>query len=323
VACDARGWTASRPSLPRAPVAHVLCLLTLGACIESPPGWQLESAPTPRVFAPGVISSAEHDYDITFGPDGREAYFTRRSRRGPPRIFVTHYAEGAWTPPTPSTFSTDRDEGPSLTADGRLLVFSSRRPLPGHVEPNDNLWIVERTEGGWGAPHPIAGSVNQPAQDVGRYTIGAELGPTLLADGSLLYSTRSDPAWGSDLYVASPDGDGGFSEPRPLRLNSYGEESNPVVSPDGRLLVLQAYRAADGYGQQDLYVAERKEYGWGEPVLLPEPINSEANEGWPGFSPDGRHFFFATDRGSSSGLYDIWWVDTAALQTAIGISSRK
>lgn len=291
-----------------------LCGLAISACGEAPAEWQLDSVPEPTVFAPGVISSGERDYDITFTPDGREAYFTRRSRRGPPSILVSRFAEGRWDSPEPAAFSTDRDEGPYLTPDGRALFFSSRRPLSGQVEPNENLWVVEHTEAGWGEPHPIEGTVNEPAVDLGRYTLGTELGPTLVADGSLLYWTRSDLAWGSDIYVASPDGSGGFIDPRPLRINTHGDESNPVLSPDGRFLIFQAYRDADGYGEQDLYVSERTEYGWKDPVLLPEPINSTSNDGWPSFSPDGRHFFFASDRGAASGFYDVWWVDTEALR---------
>ena len=48
-------------------------------------------------------------------------------------------------------------------------------------------------------------------------------------------------------------------------------------------------------------------------MLLPEPVNSPYNDGWPAFSPDGRHFFFATDRDTRSGWYDIWWVDVEVL----------
>ena len=146
-----------------------------------------------------------------------------------------------------------------------------------------------------------------------RYTLGTELGPALLDDGGLLYWTRVDPEWGGDLYVAHPDGDGGYGEPRPLRVNSYGDEMNPVVAPGGRYIVFQAYRDASGHGEQDLYVVERTEYGWDEPRLLPEPINSARNDGWPAFSPDGRHFFFASDRGRPDGFYDIWWVDSESL----------
>lgn len=272
------------------------------------------SVPEPEVFAPGVISTDQRDYDVTFTPDGREAYFTRRSRRGPPRIYATRWSDGAWTEPQPAPFSTDRDEGPSISADGSTLVFSSRRPLDGHSDPGENIWLVHRTEERWSDPEPLAGPVNQPLVELDRYALGTEMGPTLLRDGSLLYWTRADPEWGSDLYVSLADSDGGFEEPRPLRINSFGEESNPVLSPDGRYLIFQAYRDGNAFGGEDLYVSERTEYGWRDPVLLPEPINSEDNDGWPSFSPDGRHFFFASDRDSVSGSYDVYWVDVASLR---------
>ena len=98
-----------------------------------------------------------------------------------------------------------------------------------------------------------------------------------------------------------------------LRINSPGDETNPVISPDGAYLVFQAYRDADGFGDQDLYVSRRTEYGWTDPELLPEPINSPRNEAYPSFSPDGRFFFFASDRDRRGAYYDIYYVDFEAL----------
>jgi Tol biopolymer transport system component len=272
-----------------------------------------ESVPEPTVFAPGVVSGPLRDYDITFTPDGLEAYFTRRSRRGGPAILVTTYVDGRWSDPAPVPFASERDEAPFVSDDGTRLFFSSRRPMEGHTEPSDNLWVAPRVGELWGEPVPVPGPVNQPRAEAGRYTLGTELGPALFPDGSLLYWTRLDPEWGGDLYVALPDEEGGFNEPRPLRINSYGDEMNPVVAPGGRYIVFQAYRDADAHGEQDLYYVERTEYGWTDPVLLPEPLNSSASDGWPAFSPDGRHFFFASDRGRDPGFYDIWWVNAEAL----------
>src|SRR5690349_23742686 len=59
-------------------------------------------------------------------------------------------------------------------------------------------------------------------------------------------------------------------------------------SPDGSFLVFQAFRDLDAIGEQDLYVSERTSYGWGTPRLLPEPINSDASDGYPSFSPEDR-----------------------------------
>jgi Tol biopolymer transport system component len=269
--------------------------------------------PEPTVFAPGIVSGELRDYGITFSPDGAEAYFTRRSRRGPPQIFVTEWLAGSWTEPRTASFSSERDEAPFITRDGSSLLFSSRRPLVGQPEPSDNIWVTHRRTSGWSVPEPVKGPVNRPRTEVGRYTLGTESGPALLEDGSLLFSTRLDPEWGSDIYVAPPDRSGGFGEPVPLRLNSYGDEMNPVLAPGGRYIIFQAYRDADAFGEQDLYAIERTDFGWREPRLLPKPVNSSSSDGWPSFSPDGRFFFFASDRGRRPGFYDVYWVDSTVL----------
>ena len=78
------------------PAAVAFCFL-VAACAEPAAEW-LETAPMePTLFAPGVISTEEREYGITFTPDGREAYFTRRSRRGPSRIMVTRWEVGRWS----------------------------------------------------------------------------------------------------------------------------------------------------------------------------------------------------------------------------------
>lgn len=303
-----------RGALSRGALAGLcLTVVTISGCDGSDVVWSGDAVPEPTVFGDGVISTDAREYGIAFTPDGREAYFTRRDRRGPPSIFVARFVEGAWTEPEPAPFSTDRDEAPFITADGSRLLFSSRRPAQGSWDRSENIWVMERETSGWGEPLPLSGTVNQPRSEIDDYAIGTELGPIVMPDGLLLYWTRVDAEWGSDLYVAEPDETGAYMNPRPLRINSYGDESNPAMSPDGRYLVFQGYRDAEGFGEQDLYVSERSEYGWSDPRLLPEPINSERSDGYPSFSPDGRYFFFASDRNARGGYYDIYYVDYAAL----------
>jgi len=283
-------------------------------CEATPPAeWLTESVPRPEVFAPNVVSTRMREYGITFSPDGREAYFTRRGRRGPPQIVVTRFEEGAWTDASPIPFAAEYDESPSLSHDGETMLFASRRLMPGSGDRSDNLWVVHRNGGEWGAPLPVPGRVNQPRSEVDGFTMGTELGPTLLADSSLLYWSRLDPDWGADMVRAEVQSDGRYGPPVPLRINSTGDETNAVLTPDEGFIVFQAYRDASAPGGQDLYVSRRNEYGWDAPVLLPEPFNSPANDGYPSFSPDGRFFFFATDRDDQSGYYDIWYVEAAAL----------
>jgi len=304
-------WSRIRPALIVAPLALASC---------APPGDPFGGEPVhePVLFAPGAISTPyEDERGITFTPDGRTAYFTRGGggRGAPPqRIHVSRFDRGAWTEAEVAPFSEAGDEAPFVTPDGSQLLFSSRRAIRGWgpVRPNGNLWVVTRDGDGWSEPTPLRGEVNKPRVDEGR---GApqrsESGPVLLESGALLYWTDEDEEWGADLYVADSR-DGMFVDARPLRINTSGSESHPALSPDGRYLFFQAFRELDAVGEQDLYVAERTWYGWGTPRPLPEPINSPENDGYPSFSPDGRHFLFASDRGPG-GDWSIYYVEISAL----------
>jgi len=293
-----------------------------GACDAPPAPFGSTPVPVPVLFAPELATPGTSVYGITFTPDGTEAYFARQGggRRGRPQIYVARFVDGRWSRPEPAPFSTGWEESPLLTPDGRRLLFSSRRDVPGwgDVPGSNNLWIVERTEtGAWGSPRPLAGDVNQPRADEDDAPPEGEGGPALLPSGELLYWTTASNEWGADLYVAEEE-DGRFVDPRPLRLNSTGAETNPAVSPDGRVLVFQAFRDVDAVGEQDLYVAQRTEFGWSAPRLLPEPINSPASDGYPSFSPDGRLFFFASDRRQPGGGWAIYYVGSSALGIAAG-----
>jgi len=305
---------------------HTLLLAALALAACEPPGdpFGTASVVEPRLFAPGAISTPyEDEAGITFSPDGREAYFARGGGgRGspPPQIHVSRFDGTAWAEAEVAQFSDAWDETPFLTADGSRLLFSSRRDMPrwGPVRTNGNLWVVERLGDSWSVPVPLPGDVNKPRVDEGRDAPErSESGPVLLAGGTLLYWTAEDAEQGADLFVAE-ERDGAFVDPRPLRLNSSGSERHPALSPDGRHLVFQAFRDLDAVGEDDLYVSERTEYGWGTPRPLPEPINSPANDGYPSFSPDGRYFFFASERGPGRS-WSIYYMETGALGLGIGV----
>jgi len=305
------------PSRGRRVSALSAGLLLLGGaqgCHDTTPAaWLEEAIPVPRIFGAGVISTGLREYGITFSPDAREAYFTRRARRGPAQIFESRFVDGIWTEPTLVEFSGDYDQAPHISPDGRVMVFTSRRLMPGSGDRSDNLWTSVRADARWGAPIPLPGLVNEPSAEDDGFRTGSEVGPELLPDGSILFWSRRDPDWGADVYRAERLPDQTFGAPTPLRINSTGEETNVAMSPDGQYLILEAYRDASAPGGQDLYVSRRNAYGWDVPVLLPGPFNSPANDGYPSFSPDGRFFFFASDRDQSGGYYDIWYVDADAL----------
>lgn len=81
---------------------------------------------TPVLFAPGIVSTCREHSAAMFTPDGLEVYF---GRLFPQEIVFMRQAGGGWTLPEVAPFSGVYDDlYPFLSADGRLVVFSSNRP---------------------------------------------------------------------------------------------------------------------------------------------------------------------------------------------------
>ena len=286
---------------------------------EEPPAWSPgEPVTQPRLFAPGVVSTEDaEEFGLTFSPDGREVFFTRRYPRESRRIWTSRWEGDRWSEPEVAPFAQgDRAETPWMAPDGRTLYFASRRPgafvdLP---DESDNLWVVERDSTGWGVPRPVRGEVNRPRAERGGWPEAHELNPALGPDGALYYWSEL-PGRGTeaDILRAEPREDGSFGPGEPLRwpVNTEGAETHFAFGPGG-VLVFQSYGLPGSIGYSDLYVTFPSDEGWSAPRALPEPVNSSADELFPSFSPDGRYLFFGSDR-ATDGDPSIWFVEWAAV----------
>lgn len=260
----------------------------------------------PAMVAPGVISTPDDEFGFAATPDGRSAYFTKRTptTNSPPRLVIceTEWRDGRWSEPRVAPFSGRySDFGAAVSTDGRRLFFTSDRPHDGSSsgEAADyNLWVLERAAGGgWGEPRNLGAPIN---------TAGFEGSPSVAEDGTLYFASfRPGGKGGLDLY-RSRWVDGRFGEPENLSaLNSEATETQPAVSPDGSLVVFVAI-GRDGelreggapYPRADLYLSRSGAGGWSAPVHLDPPLNSPAAETTPAFSADGHWFTFASERGA-------------------------
>lgn len=246
--------------------------------------------PQPEPFAPGIVSSDDEEYQITFTPDGSRAYFARADAFFPASrqatIYETRRVDGAWTAPTVAPFSgTYSDIDPFITPDGSKLFFSSIRPVAGATRTDLDVWYVERVGDGWGEP-VHTGALNSPSD---------ELYPSVAADGTLYVgSDRAGGLGGWDIYRAVPLGDGtyGAAENVGAPVNTPVWEFNPAISPDGQTLTFTGLSYAGGAGFGDLYVSTREGAAWGTPAGLGASVNTPADEFHPSFSPDRRLLFF-------------------------------
>lgn len=186
--------------------------------------------------------------------------------------------------------------------------------------------------------HPILFSQN--------ITTPVNEGPSAFTDaGRTIFFTRNQvlPKKLSNLRSNSQLGlffsqlvNGAWSEPQPFQHNSTKYSSmHPAISANGRTLIF-ASDMEGGLGGMDLYRCERTSTGWTTPVNLGAAINSEQNDAFPSFGPDGT-LYFSSSRVGGAGKLDLYsatsvgenWKDPKALPAPfnspgndIGVSHR-
>jgi Tol biopolymer transport system component len=281
--------------------------------VVAPRGAYLGQAPpgtTPRVFAPGILSTAGRDeVSCAFTPDGRGLYFAIFEPGRGYTLRVMAELESGWTAERPAPFASDFSEvDPFITGDGRRCFFISKRPLSAEMERSRSyqIWVVHREGTSWGSPRPLGPAVN---------TKDRQLFPTV-SDGKTLYfgSDRPGGFGGSDVYSARPE-EADFGQPINLgaAINSSGNETDALIAPDGSFLVFTATDRGDGFGGGDFYISYRDAGGaWSPARNLGAEVNSPYSDFCPTLSPDGRYFFFTSNRKGSN---DIFWVDADVIHS--------
>jgi len=250
----------------------------------------------PRLFAPGIVSTGRYDRDIAMPPDGSEIFF---SVAGPGYAWMTilatrRLADGRWTQPEVAPFTAPlpaTDIEPFVAPDGKRLYFVSDRPRSGAGAPADHdIWVVDRSADGWGAPHSLGAPVDSEDE---------EYFPSLTRDGTL-YFTREKRGERSGFVYRSRLVDGRHAEPErlPDAVNAGTARFNAFVAPDESYLILSIMGLPDAIGRTDYYVCFRdRDDTWSAPINLGPAVNVKGGEGYsPYVTPDGRYFFFMSRR---------------------------
>ena len=267
---------------------------------QTPPGM------TPEVFAPGIVCTDEIQGCSVFLEEGR-IFIYNIFREGESFLYELEMVGERWTKPRLSSLTSDYYDGDfTLSPDGETLLFSSKRPLKkgdGEREFSD-IWMVKRTETGWGQPSPLGAPINTEHHDA--Y-------PTLEKGGNLYFFARDRGGYGKSDIFCSRLVEGVYQEPENLgpAINSDEHEWDPWIAPDGNFLVFCSTKSG-GYGGDDIYVSFRERDGsWCKAINTGSRVNSTKSENRPYVSPDGKYFFYtSTIRGNR----DIYWVDVKIIE---------
>jgi hypothetical protein len=256
---------------------------------QTPPGLE------PEVFAPGIVSLAGHfEFAITFSPDGKEIFFTRRKDPdGQNTMMTARWKKDGWTAPREAAFAKGYSSNePHITPDGRKLYFGCFRRRPEAERADYGIWVTERIDGDWGEAR---------FHGPGMFVSSSR-------DGDLYMTDVTNIAGGG--IVRYPFLDGTYGQPEKLGggVNTPKPGAHAFIVPDKSFVVFDSYQRPGGQGGEgDLWVCFRSPDGtWGEAINLGDAVNTPATNFCPSLSPDGKYLFFSTCR-------DIYWVSAEVI----------
>ncbi len=190
----------------------------------------------------------------------------------------------------------------------QLYFTSTRQQAKGDVSDitgmkNGDIFYSKQDEKGkWKVAESVEGDVNT------EYDEGA---CSFTQDGKTMYLTvcRTDPSYPRMAEIwQSQRTDAKWSKPTQLKISAdtLSSYAHPAVSPDGRWLYFTSDMPG-GHGGLDLWRAEiAGGHGVGRIENLGEDINTEGNECFPAFRPNGELYFSSDNKQGGMGGLDLY-----------------
>ncbi|MDR2887205.1 MAG: tetratricopeptide repeat protein, partial [Bacteroidales bacterium] len=176
-------------------------------------------------------------------------------------IYFSSNSDGVWTQPYnigPPVNTPHWDSQPSLSADGRMLFFSSSRP--GGFGGKDIWYSVLDTGFRWQPPVNMGKNIN---------TAGDEMSPFIHFDGHTLYfsSDGLTGMGGFDIYMTKMESDSSWTAPQNLGypVNTYNDETGLVIESSGKRAFFSSVR--DRASSKDIFCFDVDE------SIRPDPVS--------------------------------------------------
>jgi hypothetical protein len=245
-------------------------------------------------FAPDIISLSNRDeINITFSPNGKECYFDAGD------IYYTNYENDIWTEQEKEPVF-DGFKFPTFSLDGKkmyLIKYSSDWKT-------SDIWVSERTAGGWAEPQILPEPFNSSSKDAGC---------TETLDGDIYFSSNRSGSLGIWCKQASSD-----KADRLGTIVNSPSAGDPCIAHDESYLIFLRNREGSSTFE-DFYISFKSTNGeWTAPLNMEESgagINLvNYSVGSPSLSHDGKYLFFNRHI-PSTGASDIYWVSTSIIDT--------
>ncbi|WP_262696318.1 TolB-like translocation protein [Kordiimonas aquimaris] len=285
------------------PVALLLSAITLSNSSHAEDDFPLLKGPylgqtppglTAKPFAPGLVNTEEWGDAIGFSPDMNELHVSRwrhtRDAKEPESV-IFKKVDNKWRKVSVPTGTRK----PFHSPDGNTLHYGAQ--------------YKERTASGWSEMKSLG-----PAFESIRI-----MGLTASTQGTLVLDEMGAGGVGTLRYSQLVYGKREDPKPLPESINTGKWNAHPFIAPDESYIMWDGERES-GFGSNDLYISFRKEDGsWGEAINMGDTVNTEAEEGGPQITPDGKYLFFNrmiplanSDIGAQS---DLYWIDAQLIES--------
>ncbi len=216
------------------------------------------------------ITTRYHEGPVSFSKNGNSIFFTRNNykngqkqtnRKGDTllKIYTAVRNGDDWTSIQELPFNVDEYDQchPSLSADGRVLIFSSNRE---GGEGGMDLYKSEMINGQWSTPMNLGPQINTPKNEVFPYL--HENGKLYFASNGhggyggldVLMAKKMNSTWGSPSNIGSP-------------INSIDDDFGYILEPSGQSGYFSSSRRK-GLGKDDIYRFSIKEMKTNQPAEI-------------------------------------------------------
>jgi len=213
-----------------------------------------------------------HLKEIALHPNAELAFLSIQVADGKQSLYVVRWRENGWSDPEPLFPEAEWDErNPSITPDGNLLLFASKRPLEQGNEPRGDfdIWSLDLTGDTDAEPLHIDGELNSEWDD---------RSPTMTRRGIIYYIREFHSTAIHDAVFRFSPTNRGRRRNLQVDLPSTLEIESIAISKMDNLMYFSA--RVPGRDDLDLFVSQHQGTCWKKPVAFLR-LNTPQNETSP------------------------------------------